>query len=182
MTNLQQLADSGEVPASLRDAARREQPSTLRSQATVGGCVVSGDPESELVAVLLVHGAVVHAARRGHDDVSPLEAFLSSLPLQTGTIVTAVTIETGGDVVALRTGRTRADGAIVAAVGRRAPGGELRMALSGVGTAPLLVDISDGRVDHALAGIHPPDDFRGSSEYRRNLATVLAGRVLERIG
>ena len=181
MTNLQQLADGGVVPASLRDAARREQPSSLRSQVTLGGCVVSADPESELLAVLLVHGAVVHTTRRAQDALCPLEEFLSSLPLPAGTIVTAVTIETGGDVVALRTGRTRADGAIVSAVGRRTRSGGLQLAMSGVGTTPLLLDISDGTVGHALADLAPPDDFRGSREYRRALATVLATRVLEGI-
>jgi CO/xanthine dehydrogenase FAD-binding subunit len=181
MTNLEQLAGSAVVPASLRDAARRETPSTLRSQATLGGCVVSADPESELLAVLLVHGAVVHTTRRAQDAESPLEEFLSSLPLPAGTIVTAVTIETGGDVVALRTGRTRADGAIVSAVGRRTRSGGRQLALSGVGATPLLLDISDGTAGRALADLAPPDDFRGSSEYRRVLATVLATRVLEGI-
>jgi CO/xanthine dehydrogenase FAD-binding subunit len=179
MVNLQQLADSGVVPASLRDAARREQPSTLRSQATLGGCVVSADPQSELLAALLVHEAAVHTARRAQDALCPLEEFLSSLPLSSGTIVTAVSIETGGDVVALRTGRTRADGAIVSAVGRRTPSGGLQLALSGVAATPLLLGISDGTVGHALADLVPPDDFRGSREYRRALATVLATRVLE---
>jgi CO/xanthine dehydrogenase FAD-binding subunit len=181
MTNLQQLADSGVVPASLRDAARREQPSTLRSQATLGGCVVSADPESELLAVLLVHGAVVHTTRRAQEALCPVEKFLSSLPLPAGTIVTAVTIETGGDVVARRTGRTRADGAIVSAVGRRTRSGGLQLAMSGVGATPLLLNISDGTVGQALVDLTPPDDFRGSREYRRALATVLATRVLEGI-
>jgi CO/xanthine dehydrogenase FAD-binding subunit len=181
MTNLQQLAGSGLVPAGLRDAAGRERPSTLRSQATLGGCLVSADPESELLAVLLVHGTMVHTTRRARDSIPPLEEFLSSLPLPAGTIVTAVTIETGGDVVALRTGRTRADGAIVSAVGRRTRGGGLQLALSGVGATPLLLNLADGDVGRALADLSPPDDFRGSSEYRRVLATVLATRVLEGI-
>ena len=56
---LQQLADNSMVPDVVREAARREQPSTLRAQATVGGAIVTADSESELLAVLLVHDAVV---------------------------------------------------------------------------------------------------------------------------
>ena len=64
MATLQELADSGDAPDVVREAARREQPSTLRAQATVGGCVATGHAESELLAALLVHEAVVQVDHR----------------------------------------------------------------------------------------------------------------------
>lgn len=59
---LQQLVECGDVPAVIREAAQREEPSTLRAQATIGGSIVTADPESELLATLLVHDAVVSLA------------------------------------------------------------------------------------------------------------------------
>ena len=125
MTTLQQVADSDEVPAVVRDAARREQPSTLRTQATVGGCIATGDPESELLAVLLVHEAVVRMDDGTSVEERPLDAVLARLPLPASTILLGVTIATSGVAAVSRTARTRADKAIVAAAGapgrRRAP-------------------------------------------------------------
>ena len=59
----------------LRDLAKRELPSALRNQATIGGTVALGEPTSVLVAGLLVHGAdvVLHSG-----GVQELEAVLAA--------------------------------------------------------------------------------------------------------
>lgn len=173
---LQRLVDHPELPEALREAARREQPSTLRAAATVGGCVATGDPESELLAVLLACDARVSIA--GGDDVRApsLDELLDDRGVLARRFVSAVTVETEGSFGVARVARTRADRPIVAAVARRTPAGELRLALAGVATRPLLVESID-EVD----GLGPPGDFRGSSEYRRALAVTLAGRVLEEV-
>ena len=167
---LQQLVDSGEVPAVVREAARREQPSTLRAQATVGGTIVTADPESELLATLLVHDAVVIVAGEAGPEELTLEALLG-LPLPAGRILSAVTIDPTGSSVVARAGRTRADRAIVAAAARIGGDGEQRVALSGVAPTPILVEGTDE--------LDPPGDFRGSGEFRRALAEVLVARALE---
>src|ERR1039458_10127018 len=149
---LQQLADSAVVPDIVREAARREQPSTLRNQATVGGCVMTGDFDSELLATLLVHDAVASITGPAGTAELTLQQLLADLPRCTGGILTAVTISTGG--------RAGADGT-------------RRLALAGVAATPVLVDGAD-RLD-------PPADFRGSSEYRRALAAILMARALEAI-
>ncbi|MGI9616198.1 MAG: FAD binding domain-containing protein, partial [Acidimicrobiales bacterium] len=59
MAPIGRLIDDERVPALLRDLARRELPSTLRYQATVGGLVAGRWHESALLAGLLVHDAVV---------------------------------------------------------------------------------------------------------------------------
>lgn len=172
MTTLQHLVESGDVPAVVREAARREEPSTLRAQATIGGCIASGHAESELLGALLVHEAVVDVVAGGGTESIPLEALLADLPLDAGRVVTSVTIRTAGVAAAAHTARTPADRAIVAAFAR-ATGDGRRIALTGVAPTPILVQPGEE--------LDPIGDFRGSSDYRRALAEVLLARVVEAI-
>jgi probable selenate reductase FAD-binding subunit len=172
MVRLQELVDSDQVPAVVREAARREAPSTLRAQGTIGGCVASGQADSELLAALLVHEAAVQVELSIGSEAIPLETVLAELPLGAGLVVTAVTIRTDGAAATAHTARTPADRAIVAAFARATDGGQ-RIALTGVAPTPVLVQPGDE--------LDPVGDFRGSSDYRRALADVLMARVVERI-
>ncbi|GAA4402776.1 hypothetical protein GCM10023168_13680 [Fodinibacter luteus] len=172
MTTLQHLADGDGVPDVVREAARREHPSTLRAQGTVGGCLATGHPESELLAALLVHEAVVHLRTRETTEAVPLAQVLADLPLPAASLLTAVTIRTSGPAAVFRTARTPADRAIVAAAARASDGGRL-LALTGVAATPVLVE--PGAVPD------PPGDFRGAGDYRRALAEVLLARAVEAI-
>lgn len=174
MATLQQIAGSPALPAVLREAARRERPSALRSQATLGGCVAAREAASELLAALLAHDAVVGIIGQAGPVRRGLAEFLAGGPLGRARIITEVTVCTSGAASAARTARTRADQPIVAAVARVTPSGERRLALAGVAAAPVLIDERAGWA----AELDPPGDFRGSSEYRRALAVVLASRVL----
>jgi CO/xanthine dehydrogenase FAD-binding subunit len=172
MVTLQRLVDSDLVPDVVREAARRERPSTLRTQGTVGGCIATSDAESELVAALLVHEAVVQVATSSVTEAFPLEHVLEELPLLPGCVVTSLSIRTWGAAAAAHTARTPADRAIVAAFARETVDGP-RIAVTGVASTPVLVQPGDH--------LHPVGDFRGSSEYRRALAEVLVNRVVEEI-
>jgi CO/xanthine dehydrogenase FAD-binding subunit len=174
MTTLQQVVENGEVPFALRDAARRLEPSTIRAAATVGGCVATAEPTSEFVATLLVYDALVGITGPEGELTVPLSVLLMDSPFPAGWIITTVTIDTTGVTAAARVGRTVADRPIVAAVARRTLAGDLRLALTGVAGVPVLVEDVDE--------LDPPEDFRGSSEYRRALAVTLAARVLEVVG
>lgn len=171
MVRLDQLVDEAGLPELLRWAARAELPSTLRSLATVGGTIGAADPDSVLLAALLAHDAVVHFAG---DTRRPLAEVLGS-GVGAAELIVAVELDGSGPGARAVTGRTPADTPIVAALGRRSADGTLRLALTGVAATAVLVD------DDRLDGLDPPDDFRGSSAYRRHLAAVLSARVQEQL-
>jgi hypothetical protein len=72
----------------------------------------------------------------------------------------------------LRTGRTPMDRPIVMVVGHRDTNGHIHLAITGMGTH--VVALSPGETGL----LEPSSDFRGSSRYRKELATVLTKRVL----
>jgi probable selenate reductase FAD-binding subunit len=170
MVTLQALADDQGVPELIRTTARAELPSTLRSRATVGGTIAAGGSDSLLLAALLVHDALVDLSDGTSRD---LRTVLADRVERTELIV-GVRVDTGGTTAIATTGRTPADTPIVAAAGREAHD-HLHVALCGVAHTPLLVDPAD--LDH----LDPPDDFRGSPEYRRHLAGVLSARVVQEL-
>lgn len=164
---LQQVHGADAVPDLLRRLTRLEQPSSLRTVVTIGGTVGAADPESVLLAGLLAHDTVVRFA---DDREEPLADVMSG-GLDVGDLILSVTVAADGPGALAATGRTPADTPIVAAVARAGDRGPV-VALTGIGTTPLVVD--PDRIDE----LDPPGDFRGSPEYRRHLATVLTARVL----
>ncbi|MCP3998479.1 MAG: hypothetical protein GY722_25940 [bacterium] len=172
MTRLTDVIEADETPPLLAALAKREGPNTLRNASTIGGTVAEGDADSELLAALLVHDATVQLS--GGTDV-PLADLLSDWSLLDRAIIVAVSVEIGGETASARTGRTPADTSIVAAAGRIVSGGTT-IAVTGVATTPVLVNPAD------LSSLHPPADFRGSSEYRLELAEVLVKRVVSQLG
>ena len=161
------------LPDSLRELARTEQPSTMRTLATIGGLVAKASAESLLLAALLAHDGRVELA--GPGDAGPSERSLAELlaaGLPSGALVTAVTVDPAGQTAVAQTGRTPADVPIVAAYGRRTEG-FVAMALTGVADRPVLVDVFD-----PTAGLDPAGDFRGSRQYRLHLAGTLTARAM----
>ncbi len=169
MVRLGELATADDVPPLLRDLAKRELPSALRNQATVGGTVALGDGESVLLAGLLAHDASV--AVHGHGSMSLVDYLAGDV----SGVVTSVCVDSTGSGSIAATGRTPADVPIVAAIAR-ASGAQTSVALTGVAASPVLVDPGD-----PTAGLEPPADFRGSSEYRTHLVATLVARVVEEV-
>ena len=171
-TTLQTVADDEQLPIGLRDAARAELPSTLRTLATVGGTIGAAESESVMLAALLVHDAeVTFADGRVEPLAGVLDATVGSADARSSALIVSVEVAADGMCATANTGRTPADTPIVAATARRADDG-VRLALCGVATVPVLLAPDD------IASLDPPSDFRGSSAYRRELAAVLAGRVI----
>lgn len=174
LVRLQTLVDEAQAPPLLRETAHREGPNTLRHAATIGGLVVGADRESELLAALLVFEAEVHLQTQQGAKRLPLADFwLDRSGALAGGIVTAISLVTTGQTATARVARTPADRPIVAAVVRLSPQGRLHLALCGIAATPILVD-----PDSVKASLNPPGDFRGSREYRRQMAATLAKRVI----
>lgn len=176
MTSLQTVADAAEAPALLREMALREGPSTFRNQGTVGGAIVCADPESEFLAALLALEAVVTVVNQAGDRTLPLADFLADVRGSlAGGIITWVALAASGATASARVARTPADAPIVAAIGRKTPQGRVLLALCGVAPTPVIV------APDQVASLNPPADFRGSSEYRREMAVLLTSRVLSQL-
>jgi CO/xanthine dehydrogenase FAD-binding subunit len=177
MVRLQTIVDDSTMPTLLRNMARREGPNTFRHQGTVGGAIISANGESEFVAALLVHEAVVTIETPAGAHTMPLPDFLANVEssLRSG-ILTSVAVATSGKGADARVARTPADSPIVAAIARRDSAGALHLALCGVAPTPILV-AADAQPETG-----PPDDFRGSSEYRAEMARILTERVLRELG
>ncbi|MFN3215424.1 MAG: FAD binding domain-containing protein [Acidimicrobiales bacterium] len=172
MVRLGDLVTDDRIPALLRDLARRELPSALRNQATVGGTVALGEADSVLLAGLIVHDARV--ALHGQDSIAVGQSLAECVGQR---LVTSISVAVDGHGAIAATGRTPADVPIVAAVARRSADDQVRLALTGVGPYPVEVDPAD-----PTAGLAPTGDFRGSADYRIHLAGVLSARVLEELG
>ncbi|MCC7361555.1 MAG: FAD binding domain-containing protein [Anaerolineales bacterium] len=169
----------------LRQAARHAGPNTHRNVATLGGLVAGRPAVSELLAALLVLGAQVELAGPSA-SVVPLEDYLSQAP---GGLLCALLVPWpgAGSGAAEAIGRTPADAPIVHVAAWVGPGGA-RLAAGGVGrhvtrlaaveTALALAPGDQATAAAAAAVLEPPADFRGSTEYRRAMISVLVRRVL----
>lgn len=176
MTRLQEVVDSDLVPDVLGDLARRDAPNTIRNAATIGGTIGTADPESQLLAGLLAFDATVTLARAGSVTEHALDEILDDPSPARGAIITSVAIASNGHAAADRTARTPMDRPIVMAVAHRNRDGVVRLAMTGVAARPVIVE------PDRIRELDPPSDFRGTSRYRSQIASVLAGRVLATLG
>lgn len=202
------LADVAENPSCrsvvgglLSRAAQLNAASNVRNAATVGGLIVEGDPTSEFLLALLAleAEAVMQTAGDGARSL-PLDTLLHA-PTDTlaDGLLTEVRLlvpEGRASAGLARLGRTHQDRPIVAAAALVVRQGDVvtrvGLAMSGVAEVPLRLrkveraltgqPLNDETLKAALAGLaehlEPPADFRGSAEYRRAMAPILARRAL----
>jgi len=175
MATLRDLIDHEATPVLLRDLARREAPNTIRNAATVGGTVAAADAESGLLAGLLATSAIVAIAKPEGAREVPLADLLADRSTLAGGIIESVRIGLGGEAAFDFTARTPADIPIVLVAGTRSEEGTDLFAAAGIAPTPVVFD--PAHVDD----LDPPNDFRGSTEYRRHLAAVLGSRVTARL-
>ncbi|MCX7854702.1 MAG: FAD binding domain-containing protein [Anaerolineae bacterium] len=173
----------------------------LRGQATVGGTVAAGGPENPLLVFLLALDARL-TVYQPEPSYIPLEGFLEGRDdlLRQGALITELFIPFPSSSCRIgfaHVGRTPRDRPIVCAAACVEVDGqtcqEVRLALGGVARHPLRARDAEeflrGRpltpeniqeaTDRAALSLNPPGDFRGSPEYRRSMAGVLARRALE---
>ncbi|MEZ4671497.1 MAG: FAD binding domain-containing protein [Anaerolineae bacterium] len=177
MTRLQTMVDDGIICDFTKEATHAESSSTFRNMQTIGAIVMNSDPESRLVATLLVLEAhLTILTVTGVSDVSLSEFLAEKESLLNGGILTSITVANDGKTASAHVSRTPADKPIVAAVGRQDASGRTLLALAGVARTPVLVEPRE------IDALEPPGDFRGSSAYRKQMAQVLSQRVLSEIG
>lgn len=166
--------------------ARFEGPQNLCNAATVGGLIALAEPDSELFAALLALDAAIVALT--HDEIETVQSFEDfiskrSQPTHRAELITEVRLslaqfESGHARVA----RTPMDRCTVAAIAIDVPNGgsnqapsvspsAVRIGLCGVGMRPLL----------SGSELNPPDDFKGSAEYRLTMSEIVRKRALARM-
>ncbi|MCC6166925.1 MAG: FAD binding domain-containing protein [Caldilineaceae bacterium] len=148
----------------LRRAAQGEGPVNLRNAATVGGVVAAAEADSEFYAALLALDAQVVL----HDGTRPTTIPLDEFTPRPGLITEVWLPPAAWRGGAARLARTPSDRPIVAAYAVVDAGVE-RVALCGVAARPILAGMP----------LEPPDDFKGSADYRRAMSEVVMARALD---
>lgn len=180
-TTLQTIVESntlaGLADGILSEAARYSAHLGLRHLATLSGALAAPQASPELLLALLALDARVVVEGRERRTLS-----LAGYEPAAGELMLEVQIPrpvSAGAALA-RVARSPLDAAIVAAVAV-AKAGALRLAVGGAGQGPIVV--SGGRpadvIEAVLAEARPVADYRGSVDYRRAMAGVLARRALD---
>ena len=188
MVTYTQLARAEEVHRErpiLADVAAQIADVQVRNRGTVGGNVCSNDPTNHLPPVLVAVGATMAIAGASGIRLVPAEDFFLGVYLTSvgpGELLTGITVprRQGGDGFASVT--IGADGTCIANAAASV-NGNVRVVLGCVAATPVLVEVpsADGEaVRSAVAGteLDPPSDIHAPAQYRRELATVLAGRAV----
>jgi len=175
----------------------------IRNRGTIVGSLAHADPAAELGAVAVALGAQLRIKGPGEDRIVPAEQFFVSY-LTTALAPNELLVEVRFPTARPRTGyafaefaRRHGDFALVgvAAVVERDQTRrcrDVRLVFTGVGPVPLLFTDEKGQLrgesltdkatnafaEHAAASLNPESDIHASAEYRRELASVLAGRAL----
>jgi carbon-monoxide dehydrogenase medium subunit len=177
----------------------------IRNVATIGGNLCHGDPASDPPACLLALGARVRTVQGGGGRDIALDDFFTDSyenALAPGEVVTEIVVPAlppGGRAAYARFLTSAAESRPLVAVGVRLTlagdaCAEARIALGAVGPVPRRAapaetflrgrtptpDVLAEAAGLAAAGLDLVSDFRGSAEYRRDVARVTVRRTLER--
>ncbi len=174
----------------------------IRNRGTIGGSLSHADPAAELpMLALLLNAELRVASASSTRTVAACEFFLSAMTvdLADDEIVTEITLPKlppqtgwGFEEVARRHGNFALAAAAAALTVSDNTITQARIALTGVGPTavrattaetlligrPLEADLGARVIDAVRAAIKPVTDLHASSEYRRHLAGVLAGRAV----
>jgi aerobic carbon-monoxide dehydrogenase medium subunit len=172
----------------------------IRTRGTFGGSIAHADPTSEwCMLALLLDAEIVIAGPQGTRTVAASDFFLGVFTTALGAdeVVTEVRFPGPAPRSAIREfARRQGDFAVVAvATALEMEDGRVRsarIALAGVSDAPVRAreaeamlagaaptdEAFDEAGRAAAAGLRPPSDLHGSSEYRKELAAALVRRAL----
>jgi aerobic carbon-monoxide dehydrogenase medium subunit len=162
----------------------------VRNRGTIGGSLAQADSHGDLPAVLLaLDGEVTAEGPDGTRTIPARDLFVGFLTtsLRADEILTAVRVPKAPHSAYVKFNRRAQDWAIVG-VAAVVEGDSARIALTGVGPAPVRAEAAErafwgGNAAEAAAqaadGLDPPSDSAGSADYRRHLVRVLTLRALE---
>jgi len=189
----------------LAETFRRVASVRIRNMATVGGALAHADPNQDPPVTLIVLGARVEIRGAAGGREVPVEDFFRDYyesVLEPGEVVTGVvvprrTAASGAAYVKFlpRTADDYATVAVAATVSLQPDGQrcrEARIALGSVGVTPLRaraaeallaghpfgVDLLRSAGELIKNAVDPLSDHRGSAAYKREMASVMAGRAL----
>ena len=177
----------------------------IRNMATIGGGLVNGDPNQDPPPALIALGASAVMTSKSGDRVVPLEdLFLDyyETDIHPGEVLTSVLVPPApagsGSVYLKFLPRTADDYGTVSAaaiVSKEQDGTfkDVRIVLGSVGVTPIRAKdaedalrgkaLTDENIRAATAlvkdAVDPLEDFRGSSEYKTDMAEVFARRAVE---
>jgi aerobic carbon-monoxide dehydrogenase medium subunit len=195
-----------EVAPLLADVYSRVATVRIRNQATVGGGLAHADPAQDPPAAYIVLGAKVRLVSRNGERTVPIEEFFTDYyetVIEPGELLTEVIVPKqpeGAKAVYIKyLPRTEDDYATVAVCAlAQTDGGNVsnvKIALIAAANTP----VHATSVEEALRGqpatieniraaaanvagqVDPLDDFRGSTEYKRDMAVVFTRRALEQV-
>jgi len=166
----------GEVCAQIADVQ-------VRNRGTIGGNVCSNDPTNHLPPLMCAVGATMTIASESGERVVPAAEFFLGVYLTAvgpGELLRSISIPAGkhDGFAAVTLG---AEGTCIANAAASLDG-SLRVALGCVDAVPVVVEPPSADEDAVRAavrgaGLQPPADVHASSEYRADLAEVLAVRA-----
>jgi carbon-monoxide dehydrogenase medium subunit len=205
--DLETSADAKSVVPFLSEVYSHVATVRIRNQATVGGGIAHADPSQDPPPALIVLDAKVKLqSKNGERIVSLSDGFFQDYyetSIEPGELITEVIVPNqpaGARTAYLKfLPRTADDYATVAVAAMATVEGgvvkTLRVALGAAGPTPIHATaveqaligqtITPQRIrdaaDAVAALVDPLEDFRGSSEYKRDMAVVFTRRALERV-
>jgi carbon-monoxide dehydrogenase medium subunit len=192
LTRHYQIAQSSDVRAALpllADVANEVGDEQVRSMGTIGGVLAHADPAGDYGTLALMLDATITTNKRSI-PASQFFVGLFTTPLAADELITEVSFPAASGPHRYEKFRRRlSDWAIVAAAAQKMEDGSWRVGITNASPTP----VRARGVEQALAsgsspadaakraaeGLDPSSDLRGSAEYKRHLATVLAQRAIE---
>jgi carbon-monoxide dehydrogenase medium subunit len=190
----------------LADVYSRVATVRVRNQATVGGGLAHADPAQDPPAAYIVLGASVRLVSRNSERTVPIDGFFTDYyetVIQPGELLTEVIVppqpKSARATYIKYLPRTEDDYATVAvaALGETQGGSvsNVRVALIAAGSTPIhataveealigqapTIDILRAAAARVAEQVDPIDDFRGSAEYKRDMAVVFTRRALQQV-
>jgi len=184
--------------AGLRAAASSLGTPLVRTEATIGGNVVSALPYRNLLPTLLASGATLELSSATGVRTVPFDGFITApgrTRLAEGELLTAVRLPRhAGFADYTKVGRRNAQFVATVSAAIVSRHGGARLAFGNAGPTPLRSDAVDavatalldgqaeaGDLRAAVAGaVDPPEDAVASADYRRHALGVLAVRLVTR--